>query len=134
MEIKAHTVSAGKAEGEAIVYKGAFSFLGDADPNTGRCLAPRHQLEGQSLVNKVFVFTTGKGSSGGDATAWEMKQKNNLPAAMICLDTEPVLTSAVLITHIPTVDRPEKDIFELLKTGDYVKLDATSGIIEVVGK
>jgi predicted aconitase with swiveling domain len=134
MEIKAHTVSAGKAEGEAIVYRGPFSFLGDLDPNTGKCLAPRHKLEGQSLVNKVFVCTTGKGSSAGDSTAWAIKQKNNVPAAMICLETEPILTSAVLVTGIPTVDRPEKDVFELIKTGDYVKVDATAGIIEVVGK
>ena len=134
MEIKAHMVSAGKAEGEALVYKGPFSFMGDLDPMTGKCLAPRHQLEGQTLANKVFVFTTGKGSSAGDSAAWAIKQQNNVPAAMICVESEPILTSAVIITNIPTVDRPEKDVFELIKTGDYVKLDATAGIIEVVGK
>lgn len=134
MEIKAHTVSAGKAEGEAIVYNGPFSFLGDLDPNTGKVPAPRHQLEGKSLVNKVFVFTTGKGSSAGDSAAWAAKQKGNVPAAMICLESEPILSGAVIITKIPTVDRPEKNVFELIKTGDYVKVDATAGIIEVVGK
>ena len=36
MEIRAHTVCQGKAEGEAVVYKGAFSFLGDLDPITGK--------------------------------------------------------------------------------------------------
>jgi len=134
MEIRAHTVSAGKAEGEAIVYNGAFSFLGDLDPATGKVPAPRHQLEGQSLVGKVFVFTTGKGSSAGDSAAWAAKQNNNIPAAMICLESEPILSGAAIITEIPTVDRPEKNVFELIKTGDYVKVDATNGIIEVVGK
>ena len=134
MEIRAHTVSAGKAEGEAVVYNGPFSFLGDLDPATGKIPVPRHQLEGQSLVNKVFVFTTGKGSSAGDSAAWAAKQEGNVPAAMICLETEPILSGAVIITGIPTVDRPEKNVFELIKTGDYVKVDATAGIIEVVGK
>jgi predicted aconitase with swiveling domain len=134
MEIRVHTVSAGKAEGEAIVYKGPFSFLGDLDPNTGKCLAPRHKLEGQLLAGKVFVFTTGKGSSAGDSAAWAIKQKNNVPTAMICQESEPILTSAVIVTQVPTVDRPEKDVFELIKTGDYVKVDATAGVIEVVGK
>jgi predicted aconitase with swiveling domain len=134
MEIRAHTVSAGKAEGEAIVYNGPFSFLGDLDPKTGKVPAPRHQLEGQSLVGKVFVFTTGKGSSAGDSAAWEAKQNNNVPAAMICLESEPILSGAAIITEIPTVDRPEKDVFKLIKTGDHVKVDATAGIIEVVGK
>jgi predicted aconitase with swiveling domain len=134
MEIKAHMVSAGKAEGEAIVYNGSFSFLGDLDPATGKVPVPRHQLEGESLVNKVFVFTTGKGSSGGDFVAWAAKKNGNIPAAIICLESEPVLSGAVIATEIPTVDRPEKDIFDLIKTGDYVKVNATKGIIEVVGK
>ena len=134
MEIKAHMVSAGKAEGEAIVYNGSFSFLGDLDPATGKVPVPRHQLEGESLVNKVFVFTTGKGSSGGDFAAWAARKNGNTPAAIICLESEPVLSGAVIATEIPTVDKPDKNVFELIKTGDYVKVDATKGIIEVVGK
>ena len=134
MEIRAHTVSAGKAEGEAVVYNGPFSFMGDIDPATGIVPVPRHQLEGKSLVNKVFVFTTGKGSSGGDSIAWIAKQNGNAPAAIICLESEPVLSGALIATEIPAVDRPDKDIFQLINTGDYVKVDATHGIIEVVGK
>lgn len=134
MEIRAHTVSAGKAEGEAVVYNGPFSFMGDIDPATGIVPVPRHQLEGKSLVNKVFVFTTGKGSSGGDSIAWIAKQNGNAPAAIICLESEPVLSGALIATEIPAVDRPDKDIFQLINTGDYVKVDATHGIIEVVVK
>ena len=134
MEIKAHTVSAGKAEGEAVVYNGPFSFMGDIDPAPGIVPVPRHQLEGKSLANKVFVFTTGKGSSGGDSIAWIAKQNGNAPAAIICLESEPVLSGALIATEIPAVDRPDKDIFQLINTGDYVKVDATHGIIEVVGK
>jgi len=134
MEIRAHTVSAGKAEGEAVVYDGPFSFLGDLDPATGKVSVPRHRLEGKSLVNKVFVFTTGKGSSGGDSVAWMAKQGGNVPAAIICLESEPVLSSAVIATGIPTVDRPEKNVLELIRTGDYVKVDATAGIIHLVQK
>jgi predicted aconitase with swiveling domain len=134
MEIKAHTVCAGKAEGEAVVYNGPFSFLGDLDPTTGKIPVPQHELEGTSLVGKVFVFTTGKGSSGGDFAAWAAKENSKAPAAMICLESEPVLTGAVLVTRIPTVDYPEKNVLELIKTGDYVKVDATAGIIEIVEK
>jgi predicted aconitase with swiveling domain len=134
MEIRAHMVSAGTAEGEAVVYKGPFSFLGDLDPATGKVPVPRHQLEGQVLANKVFVFTTGKGSSGGDFAAWVAKKNGNAPAAMICLESEPVLSGAVIATGIPTVDKPEKDVFQLINSGDYIKVDATQGIIEVVGK
>ena len=134
MEIKAHPISAGKAEGEAVVYNGPFAFLGDLNPATGEISLPRHPLEGTSLINKVFVFTTGKGSSGCDFAAWAAKKNGNAPVAIICMESEPVLSGAVIATEIPAVDRPEKDVLALIKTGDYVKLDATSGIIEITGK
>ena len=134
MEIRAHMVSAGKAEGEAVVYEGPFSFLGDLDPATGIVPVPRHRLEGTSLAQKVFVFTTGKGSSGGDFAAWMAKKNGNAPAAMICLESEPVLSGAAIATGIPTVDKPEKNVFDLIHTGDRVTGDATRGIIEVEAK
>ena len=134
MEIRAHRVSAGKAEGEAVVYNGPFAFLGDLSPVTGRICMPRHQLEGESLVNKVFVFTTGKGSSGCDFAAWAAKKNGKAPAAIICIESEPVLSGAVITTGIPTVDRPEKNVLELIKTGDHVRVDADAGIIELEGK
>jgi len=131
MEIRAHKVSAGKAEGEAVVYNGPFAFLGDLSPVTGKICMPRHKLEGKSLVNKVFVFTTGKGSSGCDFAAWAAKKNGKAPAAIICLESEPVLSGAVIATGIPTVDRPEKNVLELIKTGDPVRVDADAGIIEL---
>lgn len=134
MKIKCHMISDGKAEGEAVVYKGPFSFLGDLDPLTGKVPVPRHPLEGKSLAHKVFVFTTGKGSSGGDAAAWAAKENGNAPAAIICLESEPVLAGAVLVAGIPAVDHPEGNIFDLTKSGDYVKVDATNGMIEIAGK
>jgi len=132
VEVKAHPVSSGKAEGEAIVYEGPFSFMGDMDPLTGRICAPRHPLENMSLVGKVFVFTTGKGSSAGDCAAWTAREEGNTPSAIICLESEPVLSGAVIITGIPTVDQPEQNVFDLIKSGDYVKVDADVGIIEIL--
>jgi hypothetical protein len=131
MEIKAHPVSAGKAEGVAVVYEGPFAFLGDLDPSTGKICMPRHKLESVSLVNKIFVFTTGKGSSGCDFAAWMAKKNGNSPAAMICLESEPVLSGAVIAAEIPTVDRPGADIFKLIKTGDHVMVDAIKGTITI---
>jgi len=132
VEVKAHTVSAGKAEGEAIVYEGPFSFMGDMDPLTGRICAPRHPLENISLVGRIFIFTTGKGSSAGDCAAWAARENGNIPSAIICLESEPVLSGAVIITGIPTVDQPEKNVFDLIKSGDFVKVDADVGVIEIL--
>ena len=134
MVIKAHKVSAGKGEGEAVVYEGPFAFLGDLNPTTGKICLPRHKLEGISVAHKVFVFTTGKGSGGSDVAVWAAKKNGNAPAAILCVESEPVLSGAVIAAQIPTVDRPEGNVFDLIKTGDYVRVNATEGVIEIVGK
>jgi len=128
MEIKAHMVSAGKAEGRAVVYDGPFAFLGDLDPVTGKICMPRHKLQGVNLAHKIFVFTTGKGSSGCDFAAWNAKKNGKAPAAII------FLSGAVIATEIPAVDRPDVNVVAVIKTDDYVKVDATSGVIEVLEK
>ena len=130
MEIKAHTIYAGKAEGKAVVYEGPFSFMGDMDPATGKLTVPGHPLEGKCLSNKIFIFTTGKGSGAGQNVAWRAKQNGTIPAAIICTESEPVLSGAVIATQTPAVDRPEKDVFKVIKTGDYVMIDATAGIVK----
>lgn len=134
MRINAHRICKGEAEGEAIVYRGGFSFLGDLDPASGKISVAGHELEGQSVANKVLVITSGKGSSGGPRFAWVAKRNGVAPGAIICLESEPVLSCGVIAAKIPTVDKPERDPYELISTGDYVKVDATNGVIEVTQK
>jgi len=133
MVIRAHRICGGKAEGEAVVYQGPFSFLGDLDPATGRICLPRHPLEGVSVAGKVFVFVTGKGSGGSDVALWAAKKKGNAPVGIVCAESEPVLSGGVIAAGIPTVDRPEINIFERIKTGDWVRIDATEGVIRIGG-
>lgn len=134
MILRGHTVSAGKAEGEAIVTKMPFSFLGELDPTTGKVPSASHELFGQTIAGKIFVFPTGKGSSAGPIVAWRAMKVGNIPKAIICIQAEPIIAAAAIVTNIPAVDRLEKNPLEVIKTGDYVKVDATNGIVEVVGK
>ena len=134
MRIKAHRVCEGVGEGEAVVYKGAFSFLGDIDPVTGELVFPGHELEGTVLADKVFVIVSGKGSTGGSRIAWLLARNGVAPSAIICLESEPVLACSVIAAEIPTVDKLERDPFEVIKTGDYLRVDGTEGFVEIVEK
>lgn len=134
MILKGHMVNSGVAEGETVVYKGPFSFLGDIDPRTGKVPVRGHELEGQSLAGKVFVFTTGKGSTGGPIIAYDAKKRGNAPAAMICLEAEPVIVSGAIMADIPMVDKLDKNPLEVISTGDYVKVDADKGTVEITKK
>ena len=132
MKLTGHTINPGEAEGEAIVYNGPFSFLGDIDISTGKITGKGHQLEGESLKGKVFVFTSGKGSTGGPFTAYSAKKRGNTPAAMICVEAEPIIGLAAITADIPMVDRLKPNPLEVIKTGDRVKVNATEGIVEVI--
>jgi len=131
MELNARKVSDGRAEGEVLVCNGPFSFLGDLDPITGVFSVKGHELEGQNLAGKIFIFTTGRGSTAGSSVAIQAKLNKKAPAAMVCLEVEPIIAAAAIAAGIPMVDRLDKNPFEVIKTGDFVKVDATKGIVVV---
>lgn len=134
MKLKGHTISLGKAEGEAVVLDEPFSFLGELDPNTGKIASPLSKQFGQDLRGKVIVTPTGKGSSMGPVISWYAMKAGNNPAAIICLQAEAILASAAIIAGIPMIDKLDNNPLELIKSGDYVKVDATAGIVEIVNK
>ena len=134
MKLKGHTVNPGQAEGEAIVVKIPFSFLGELDPATGRIGSPFHEQFGQSLKDKILVFPTGKGSSMGPIIGWYAMKAGNNPAAMICTEAESIIASVAITANIPMVHKLNKDPLEVIKSGDHVKVDATAGVVEIVDK
>jgi predicted aconitase with swiveling domain len=134
MILKGHTVSPGKAEGEAVVLRSPFSFLGELDPTTGKIASPLNEQFGEDLRGKVLVTPTGKGSSMGPVISWYAMKEGNNPAAVICLQAEAILASAAITAGIPMVDKLDKNPLEVIKSGDYVKVDATAGIVEIANK
>ena len=131
MILHGKTVKKGQVEGEAIVSKLPFSYLGDLKVETGTVAPKGHDLEGQSLAGKIFVFPTGKGSTVGPYVAMRAKLLGNTPAGMICIDVEPVMAMVAIMNDIPMVHRLDKNPVEVIKTGDYIKMDATAGTVEV---
>ncbi len=134
MILKGKTVKKGTVEGEAIVSQRPFSFLGDLNPETGTVAPKGHDLEGQSIAGKIFVFATGKGSTVGPSIAYMAKQLGNVPKGMICVEVEPVMAMVAIMNDIPMVHKLDKNPLEVIQSGDYIKMDATEGTVEVVKK
>jgi len=132
MLLKGHTINPGYAEGEAVVTHTPFSFSGELDPNTGKIAPVDHELCGQLIKGKIFVVPTGKGSSSGPNVAWAAMKAGNAPCGIICVTAEPVLAAGAITANIPMIDRLEQNPLEVIKTGDYVKLDALNGLVEIV--
>ena len=79
------------------------------------------------------MFSSGKASSVVQIDGLFKLASNNLaPSAMIVRDVETVLIVSAVIAKVPLVDRLEKDPFEVIHSGDFVKVDAQKQIVAVI--
>jgi predicted aconitase with swiveling domain len=131
MKIKAKPVSTGIAEGEAIVSSMPISFTGGMDPDTGVIREKGHELEGRSVANKILVFPTGKGSTTGSWQFYAAYKRGHAPKGIINQKAEGVVAVSAIISGTPMVHEPEVDPLEVIKTGDFVRINADEGYIEV---
>ena len=129
MEIKARSISKGRGSGEVLISKEAFSFLGGVDPETGIVIEKGHELEGKSIAGKILVFPHGKGSTVGSYVVLGLAKNGKAPAAMINLEAEPIIAIGAILSNIPMVDKPEKDVFKLLKNKMKIEVDGDKGLI-----
>jgi hypothetical protein len=121
----------GCEEGEALLSRDPICFY-LADPKTGIIRERGHKLVGRSVAEKVVVFPTGKASSAVQMDGLrKLMLHNMMPKAMVVTDVEPVLVSAAALLQIPLVDKLEKDPFEVIHSGDLVKVDATNSLVTV---
>jgi len=125
---KGRKISTGSATGEALVTSMGISFYGGVDPETGRVVEKGHELEGQSIVGRVLVFPTGKGSTVGSYTLYRLKKAGLAPAAIINAEAETITAVGCIISDIPCVDHIP---IEQIETGMQVRVDGESGIVGI---
>jgi predicted aconitase with swiveling domain len=129
--LRGRKVIGGSAEGEAVVTKEPVSFLGGVNPDKGVVVERGHELEGQSITGKIFVFPHGKGSTAGPYIIYAMAKRKTGPVAMINVEAEPIIAVGAAMGNIPLVDRLDKNPLEAIATGDHVRIDGDQGIVEI---
>jgi predicted aconitase with swiveling domain len=129
MEIKARSISRGKASGDALISEEPIGFLGGVDPGTGDVIEKGHPLEGRNVSGKVLVFPNGKGSTVGSYVMLQLAKNGKAPAAIINVSAEPIIAVGAIISGIPMVDRPEADVLNILKENQEVEVDGDRGLI-----
>lgn len=127
-------VVSGRAEGLAIVTVQPISFFGGFDSERGIVIERGHELEGEKATGRVLVFPGGKGSTVGSYVIYAMKKRGTAPAAMINVETEPIIAVGCILAEIPLIDKLNEDPIKTIKTGDFVKVLADKGVVEVSRK
>ncbi|MBE8538841.1 DUF126 domain-containing protein [Geoglobus acetivorans] len=131
MKLRVRSISRGRAEGYAIVSKKPVSFLGDVNPETGVIVDSSSDIYGESIAGKIFVFPEGRGSTVGTYILLRMKKNGCAPAGIVMEKSEAIVAVGAIIAEIPLVDMPEADGFDMIQSGNFVRINADEGWIEV---
>lgn len=129
--VKCRIISKGVGEGEALVCRQPIGFNFGVDVPSGVITEHAHELEGRSFKDKVLIFPHGKGSTGGSYVVYQVACEGTAPAAIINLNTETIIAVGAIMGRIPVVDHMEENPYDLIEDGDWVKVDAEKGVVDI---
>ncbi len=123
----------GIAEGEALVcpdsIAGNSGALGDVD---GVIYEKGHVNRGKSIKGKILVIPCAKGSNGFSAHFKGACIAGVRPAGWISTRVDARLGVALASMNLPAVvDFDEADPLDVIENGDWVRIDGSTGIVEV---
>lgn len=124
-------VVGGVAEGEAIVTRQTISGFGGINPLTGTITERRHEIVGQSFKGKVLVFPGAKGSSGWASNFQAARLAGAAPLAILFTTMTTKVALGAIVLRVPAMTDFDQDLIAVIRTGDWVRVNADAGIIEV---
>jgi uncharacterized protein len=130
LKLRGRGIAPGHAEGTALVLRVPFSFVGGADPATGKVLDSGTDAPNERLGGRIFVFPYGKGSTVGSYVLYGLAKREVGPAAIINARAEGIVAVGAILGGLPMVDRID---IGGLETGDRVRIDGNRGTIELPG-
>jgi predicted aconitase with swiveling domain len=129
--LRGRTVVPGVAAGQALVSHEPISGWGGIDPAKGIIIESRHELAGQCFTGKILVFPGAKGSSGWSGFFQSTRLLGTAPLGMIFVRMSTKAALGAVVTRVPTVTGLDQDPCDVISTGDWVRIDASNGVVEV---
>lgn len=124
-------VVGGSAEGEALVTNQTISGWGGVNPMDGTIIDTRHELCGQSFKDKVLIFRGAKGSSGWSVVFHIARLAGTAPKAIIFNEMTTKVALGAVVMRVPAITDLDQNPLEIIETGDWVKVDADNGVVEI---
>lgn len=122
--IRCKCIVKGIAHGEALVSDTPINFLTMIDPRNGEVRDPNHQLYGDTLKDRIFVFPYSVGSSVGAYLLYRLKKNLSAPLAIICSNRMDITTaSGCAISNIPAVQLKCNSIPQILRNSLALTVD-----------
>ena len=92
-----------------------------------------HDAFGKSVVGKVLIMPSGKGSSVVQLDGlYKLMMRNNGPAAIVVQEADTVLVAAAAAMEMPMVHRVDPEFFTDVESGMNIALDVEQGTITIL--
>jgi predicted aconitase with swiveling domain len=131
IRLRGRKVVGGVAEGEALVTRQTISGWGGVNAMTGTIIETRHELRGVSFKDKVLVCPGAKGSSGWSSVFHQARLAGTAPKAMVFNEMTTKIALGCVVMRVPSITDLDRDPLELIETGDWVRVDADNGVVEI---
>ena len=131
IRLQGRKVVGGVAEGEALVTRQTISGWGGVNAMTGTIIETRHELRGVSFKDKVLVCPGAKGSSGWSSVFHQARLAGTAPKAMIFTEMTTKIALGCVVMRVPSITDLDQNPLDVIETGDWVRVDADHGIVEI---
>ena len=136
IKLKGRPAYPGKAAGEAIVCPQSIQGWSGVSEETGCIIEVGHPEYGKCIKDKILVMPYGKGSTGWSGHFHSAAVAGFSPAGWLFSSMDSRCGVATAALEIPAVTDFEDgvDIFQLIKTGDWVEVDGDTGEVVITKK
>jgi hypothetical protein len=87
----------GQSTGPALVLDEPLSFWGGLDPTTGEIVEATHPQRGASVVGRILVMPSGRGSSSSATVLAEAIRLGTGPAGIVLADRDDIIAIGALV-------------------------------------
>ncbi len=107
----------GVIEGPLVVTRMRISFFGDIDQTTGAVVGADLDIRGETIAEKIFVFSEGRGSTVGSNVLYGLAVNGCAPRLIATERAEFITISGAIYGGIPMVSHLSPTAFDVLTTG-----------------
>ncbi len=135
MPLSARTLHAGSARGQVLRLDEPLSFWGGTD-HDGLIIDRHHPQSGESVVGRVLVMRSGRGSSSSSYVLTEQLRCGTGPAAIVLAEADAIVTLGTIVADelygraVPVVMVSVSDL-DALTSGDEVLVEAGSATARI---
>lgn len=99
MSVTGTPLVSGQATGQPLVLSEPLSFWGGVEATTGIVVDTHHPQVGASIVGRVLVMPSGRGSSSSSSVLAEVIRNGAGPAAIVLGAIDPIIVLGCLVAH-----------------------------------